>query len=193
MYKFLFILFFPTILLANDYIDNYIENLEQKRGTLFITDPVQIKDLETVIYIINNTSFQKKLTTYFKKFSSEIGEKNGGIILDPEDIYYPQYLEYSYCDPEIFEGSKIIFEDKVNLSCYTYKIDNNQQYYNVLVKIKKIIDKESNFFQEYTKHKLRKIVEQSDNNISKIFIDDITNLFDLIIRKLMPKDKNPNK
>lgn len=190
-----FVLCFITLLSINqalnaeDYIDKYINSLPNEKDTLFITAPVQIKDLTSVVYVLGKDEFTEKFTRFFQVYANELGQEYGGIILSPDNIYYSQYLEYSYCDSDLFEGNKIIFEDKETFKCYVFNIKNSTSYYNTLVKIRKVIKGNSDILLVYSKSKLREVVRKSDSSLANILIDEITDLFDLIIKKwfLTPK------
>jgi len=172
----LFPIFSQAIIEAEDLIDGIKEyNIDY----LYISNPKQIDNLDTVTYFFSYLKVDQRIFEVFYRFSEEMGKSHGGIILTPTDDNYHVYLKKMLvCKPPTENKlPTIFFEDRNLKKCFEFPVTDERIFFDILSYINEHIDtykfiKKSsihNNFKEYKEFQINKIIIYE-------FIDYLINL-----------------
>jgi len=139
---------------GSDDID--YDDLDEKH--LYLDNPNQIKDMDTVTYLVGVKD--KNIVKIFKKFSIDLGKTNGGVNLLHNTNKYLNYIKESECP---FSNAKtfILFEERETKTCISMIITDEVQILNKLNEIDKLIHQDN---KKLTKAQVKNQVENFVNS-----------------------------
>ena len=125
---------------------------------LYLKNPKQIKDMDTVTYLVGVKD--DNIIKIFKKFSIDLGKTNGGISLLHKTNDYLKYTKESQCP---FSNAKtfILFEERETKTCIPMIITDEAQILNKLNEIDKLIHQDN---KKLTKAQIKNQVENFVNS-----------------------------
>ena len=163
--------FLPILLLNSLFADNMFtreidEDIEEKH--LYLAKSEDVLNMNTVTYLVGVENEQ--IVNIFKGFADNLGKQNGAINLIYSTQKYKDYMSKSNCSRDSLNKEKqfILYEDRVQKECIPFRITDEQEILDNLIKIEKIVDNP----KKMDNLKLRKSLQMTIEGLP--FIDENT-------------------